>query len=154
MASYLGYVILFFSFSLFEHVKCAENEENVDREGKLFYVTTSSSVSTISTHSTCYVSDAAFTGTCGRRKKRRSVIRDEAVVQPKIDVNHLDSSMDDANEVGQRNAKFLVYWLTTTSTSTTTVFTATSTLATLTCTPALLMVRLTPGVSLVNTYHW
>merc|ERR1719270_2704103 len=100
MASYLGYVILFFSFSLFEHVKCAENEENVDREGKLFYVTTSGSVSTISTHSTCYVSDAAFTGTCGRRKKRRSAIRDEAVVQPKVDVNELDSTLMDDSSIG------------------------------------------------------
>ena len=87
MASYLGYVILFFSITLFQHVKCAENEENAEREGKLFYVTTSSSVSTVSTHSVCFLStDAAtFTGTCGKRK-RRSVIRDEAVVQPKLNV--------------------------------------------------------------------
>merc|ERR1719270_3359364 len=133
MASYLEYIVLFFSLTLLHHVKCADTEEV--RDGKLFYVTTSSSVSTISTHSSCYLSDAAFTGTCGKRKKRRSVIHDEAVVQPKFDANELDSTLMDDSSIG-RNAKFLVYWLTPTSPSSSPVFTATSTLATLTCTPA------------------
>lgn len=37
---------------------------------------------------------------------------------------------------GVREGKFVLYWLTTTSTSTTTAYSTTSTIASLTCTPS------------------
>ena len=40
------------------------------------------------------------------------------------------------NEDSDRNGKFLLYWMTTTPTSTTTSFTVTQTLSALECTPA------------------
>ena len=62
-------------------------------------------------------------------------------IQPKssFDVEYesdpkLESGAEDPI-TSDRDGRFLLYWLTTTSTSTTTIYTGTSSLATLDCTP-------------------
>merc|ERR1712113_421701 len=108
------------------------------RKPKLFYVTTKSSTSILSTFSICFVSSDAAPVTCKRRKKRAGLNSEPLIEgeQEKINIapSEVQSGLDSDQE--QRNAKFLVYWLTTTSTSFSTVYSATSTLASLKCTPA------------------
>merc|ERR1719384_487155 len=105
------------------HTVSAEKEtveKASKRDPKLFYVTTQSTTSTITTASFCYTTNAALTAACKRKKKRA--------------LKHSQVEMEEAGE--DRNAKFLVYWLTTTSTSTSTTYSTTSTLASLECTPS------------------
>ena len=49
------------------------------RKPKLFYVTTKSSTSTITTFSLCVQSSAAALATCGKRRKKRSGLSDPIV---------------------------------------------------------------------------
>merc|ERR1719384_2444845 len=104
------------------HTVSAEKEtveKASKRDPKLFYVTTQSTTSTITTASFCYTTNAALTAACKRKKKRA--------------LKHSQVEMEEGED---RNAKFLVYWLTTTSTSTSTTYSTTSTLASLECTPS------------------
>merc|ERR1712008_620835 len=48
----------------------ASAKQQVERQPKLFFVSTSSTTSTISTASICYVTTATFQGTCTGRKRR------------------------------------------------------------------------------------
>merc|ERR1711976_77658 len=116
--------------------------ENVsNKKPKLFYVSTSSTTSTVSTTTLCYTSIANSAVTsCGRKKR---AILDEALgITGNIeadrtsadieddDAAHEDliSGMDEATSSDGRQGKFLLYWLTTTSTSTLTSYTTTTTL--------------------------
>merc|ERR1719210_642785 len=116
----------------------AEKAEAGKRDPKLFYVTTQSTTSTITTASFCYTTNAALTAACKRKKKRalkHSQVEMEEEEASKILPSDVQTWTD--NEAGEdRNAKFLVYWLTTTSTSTSTTYSTTSTLASLECTPS------------------
>merc|ERR1711976_1130965 len=108
-----------------------------DRNGRFFLVSTSTS--TLSTTTVCYVTSA--TATCGRKK--RSIAEpvddyDPDLISP---VAHKDADEDDdelvdygMKDVTNRDARFLLYWAT--STSTTTSYTSPSTLATLECVPS------------------
>merc|ERR1712054_102280 len=92
-----------------------------------------------------FVSTATGFTTCKKRKRRNilaDAIADEEVnIQPDSPLEkeeadtEIESGAKDA-ETSRRDGRFLLYWLTTTSTSTTTIFTATGTIATLACTPA------------------
>merc|ERR1711923_399349 len=117
------------------------------REPKLFFVSSSSTTSTISTHTICYKSTSTAVGTCGKRKKRTILVdtddqEDSRMIEPSYSigdeeeefVSKIESGAEDA-AVAQRDGRFLLYWLTTTSTSTTTIYTGTSTVASITCTP-------------------
>merc|ERR1711923_285648 len=118
------------------------------REPKLFFVSSSSTTSTISTHTICYKSTSTAVGTCGKRKKRTILVdtddqEDSRMIKPSYSIGEdeeeefdskLQSGAEDA-AVAQRDGRFLLYWLTTTSTSTTTIYTGTSTIASLVCTP-------------------
>merc|ERR1711923_101852 len=119
------------------------------REPKLFFVSSSSTTSTISTHTICYKSTTTAVGTCGKRRKRTiSVDTDDQEVSQMIKPSYsigddkegeFDSKIESGAEdaaVAQRDGRFLLYWLTTTSTSTTTIYTGTSTVASITCTPS------------------
>merc|ERR1711950_30711 len=105
------------------------------RDPKLFYVTTQSTTSTITTASFCYTTNAALTAACKRKKKRalkHSQVEMEEEEARKILPSDVQTGREE--EGGEdRNAKFLVYWLTTTSTSTSTTYSTTSTLASLEC---------------------
>merc|ERR1719245_1010406 len=132
-----GALFVCFIFLFLQQVSAqAESQAEASRKPKLFYVTTKSSTSTLSTFSICFVSSDAAPVTCKRRKKRAGLNSEPLIEgeQEKINIapSEVLSGLDSDKE--QRNAKFLVYWLTSTSFST--VYSATSTLGSLACTPA------------------
>ena len=109
------------------------------RSPKLFYVTTVSSTSTISSTTICFVKSANFANAACKRRKRRMLVpsRESSLeIQPSDPVT-LDSGVgeEESEEIG-RMARFALYWKTTTLTSSTTTYTGTSTLASLYCTPS------------------
>merc|ERR1719213_38148 len=132
-----------------------------NRAARLFFVSTTTS--TLSTTTVCFYSHtSAVTTTCSGKKKRAIFTnpetgedshleiapkrverelkideepREEGTAEKAADVS-VDEIASGQNEDTQniRDAKFLLYWAT--STSTTTTYTATSTIATVNCTPA------------------
>merc|ERR1712088_1029066 len=112
------------------------------RQPKLFFVSSSSTTSSVSTSTVCFKSTSAGIVAYGRRKKRSMVVDgfsgEAGEIQPKSSFDSdpkLESGAEDPI-TSDRDGRFLLYWLTTTSTSTTTIYTGTSTLATLNCTPS------------------
>merc|ERR1711936_1166475 len=85
-------------------VAAGSAEEQVARKPKLFYVSTSATTSTIQALSVCFYTSTAVNA-CGGRKRRA------------IDIE------------GSRDGRFLLYWITTTSISTSTSFTVTYTVS-------------------------
>merc|ERR1712107_890799 len=108
--------------------------EEVVRNPKLFFVSTSATTSTLQTASICYLSSNAALGTCTGRKRRAitSFSEIETENQPKQD--EADSSLQEA-ESGDRDGRFLLYWITTTSISTSTPYTITYSVSSVLCTP-------------------
>merc|ERR1711950_31445 len=107
-----------------------------DRTGKIFYVTTTTSISTVNSVEFCYVLSAPATPliTCARRRRRMlseasSDVQTEDISPSASDI---ESSQEDMEE---RHGRFVNYWITTTFTSTKTANTATSTLKSIYCTP-------------------
>merc|ERR1711962_1235857 len=92
------------------------------RKPRLFLVSTHSTALTVSTSSICYVSTGAAFTACEGRKKRRSIPRvgegEDKILKPSS--SKLESA-DDTERVG----RFFLYWITTTSISTTTTYTTT-----------------------------
>merc|ERR1711936_72525 len=125
----------------------AEVEVKESRAPRLFYVSTTSSTTTIFTQTICYMSTATAPVACGKRKKRftdldKQVSLDGAIEpfrtsdlegEEEDEAPELDTSKDVDNK---RDGKFLVYWLTTTSLSTLTSFTRTVTIGSIKCTPS------------------
>ena len=125
------------------------------RKPKFFFVTTSSVTSTLQTAAVCYISDATLATCTGR--KRRSISLDgmdaEGTAQPsRLQIPDSRFKREDEGEFVQdkasseviekrgREGRFLLYWITTTSRSTSTSFTTTFTVSSVLCTP--------PGASL------
>merc|ERR1712241_801647 len=137
------FLLFFCNFSLAQ----GEGER---RNGRLFFVSSSSTTSTISTSTLCYVTTNANLVTCAGvagRKRRAIAFRDpnneeevgelnpapmEENIASSYDVEeeYLESSKNNPSPF--RDPKFLLYWMTT---STTTTFTSTFTLSELDCTP-------------------
>merc|ERR1712018_445006 len=105
--------------------------EEVVRKPKLFFVSTSATTSTLQTASICYVSTAAYATCSGRAITALRFMETE--VQPKQD--EVDSSLQET-ESGGRDGRFLLYWITTTSISTSTSYTITYSVSSVACTPA------------------
>merc|ERR1712061_61264 len=109
------------------------------RTKKLFYVSTTSSTTTLRTDTICYASTTTTLGTCGRRKRRSfgdisSYDSDHEKIHPTGLSDKPTEDIEGSNEhVMSRKPRFLVYWMTTTSLST---LTTTLTVASLTCTPS------------------
>ena len=57
------------------HIYNLSSRSEASRKPKLFYVTTKSSTSTLSTFSICFVSSDAAPVTCKRRKKRADIVK-------------------------------------------------------------------------------
>merc|ERR1719284_1003926 len=117
----MNFVSLFVVLSVL--AACAAGDE-VARKPKLFFVSTSSTTSTLQTQSICYVTSGTPTTCTGRR--RRSIDREGAqlaVVKPSQYEGKLD-----------REGRFLLYWITTTSISTSTSYTTTISLSAIECT--------------------
>ena len=113
------------------------------RKPKLFFVSTSATTSTLQTASICYVSSMTLDA-CGGRK-RRSVSVDgmepEGAVKPSTFKREFEGEsvqLDEASSKvsGKREGRFLLYWITTTSISTSTSFTITYSVSSALCTPA------------------
>merc|ERR1711923_231573 len=119
------------------------------RDPKLFFVSSSSTTSSITTVTTCFASFTAAPVACKKRRKR-SIFMDQndeevsGMIEPSYSIGEdeeeeFDSKIESGAEdaaVAQRDGRFLLYRLTTTSTSTTTIYTGTSTVASITCTPS------------------
>merc|ERR1712004_492498 len=95
----------------------------------------------------CFASTTTSLGTCGRRKRRAVSISDfdpeyAAKIQPSSisddveDILEESALVEPSKENDSRKGRFLVYWMTTTSVSTSSSYTTTLTVASLTCTPS------------------
>merc|ERR1711936_691304 len=109
-------------------------ETNRPRNARLFMVSSSTY---------CYVSGTtAITTACGKRKRSLEAVEhmedivSSSVVESLDDVESDTELMSGESEPSQRDPRFLLYWMTTTSTSTLTSFTATTSIGTLECTPS------------------
>merc|ERR1712115_101345 len=134
------------SVSAVELEDIADVTHGRSREPKLFFVSSSSTTSSLSTSTVCFKATATGAVTCGKRKKRSMAVNGiseaDGEIQPQRSFDAEDNS-DPKVESGaedpttsDRDGRFLLYWLTTTSTSTTTIYTGTSTIASLDCTPS------------------
>ena len=119
------------------------------RQPKLFYISSSTTTSTVSTSTVCFKSGTTLAA-CTRKKRKRDIMSElledasAESIKPsrnsRMDEDELEEAVDllEATEKqteNQRDPKFLLYWATLTSTSTSTSYTSTVTLATLECTP-------------------
>merc|ERR1711950_12789 len=112
--------------------------EGSEMAGRIFYVTTTTSLSTVNTITFCHMLSATGTvlGTCSARKRKSFKFNDQPFATPSEEI--APSALDiepSLREVDERQGRFVSYWITTTFTSTTTSYTATSTLASIICTP-------------------
>merc|ERR1711962_1642050 len=110
--------------------------DNVVRKPRLFYVSTSSYITSISTASICFITSTDTAPTACSRKKRMVTVdsETESEGQPsKSDVDTLQSHEENDNM--EREGRFLVYWITTTSTSYFTSYTTTYSVSDVSCTP-------------------
>ena len=96
----------------------------VERQPKLFFVSTSATTTTLQTASVCYSTSGAPTAACTGRRKRSINIEGVplADVKPSQLNQEVQSSQEDQLD---REGRFLLYWITTTSVSTSTSFTTT-----------------------------
>ena len=126
-------------FDLPTFVSFRSAKQQVERHPKLFFVSTSSTTSTISTASVCYITTATgFAGQCTGRKRRainfEGASVDGSEFKPSQLKEDVQSSRGDRSL--DREGRFLLYWITTTSISTSTSFTITYSVSSALCTPA------------------
>merc|ERR1711942_137205 len=105
------------------------------RKPRLFLVSTSSTTMTMKTASVCYVpKETPPVKVCdGRRKRAIQEVEDleDKMVEPSR--SGLETNFESSND---RMGRFFLYWITTTSISTTTTYTATYSVTGVECTPA------------------
>merc|ERR1739838_94912 len=108
-----------------------------NRTDRLFYVSTTSSTSTLLTQSICYATKSTIV-VCTKKKKKRSLddIFDhdsEDKIDPTGSSGELQQDVDELVDLTEDNElrapRFLVYWMTTTKLSTSTSYTTTVTFA-------------------------
>ena len=149
---------------VFTLMACGRNDVaafnvNFERQ-RLFFVSTTSTTSTLSTATLCFVSNTGATlSVCGRKKRALSTeplgeeeLESISPNQPRSasktwnhffamivlfcrDESELVDSGKSEPEV-ERDARFLLYWKTTTLTSTSTSYTTTTSLKSVECTPS------------------
>ena len=127
---------------------CFRLSEEVVRKPKLFFVSTSATTSTLQTLSICYVSSATPAACTGRKRRSISLepaesksldgMESEGAVQPSTINREVNGEplQDEASSIANREGRFLLYWITTTSISTSTSFTTTYSVSSIACTPA------------------
>ena len=113
--------------------RCAAGDE-VARKPRLFFVSTSSTTTTLQTQSICYVTSGTTITTCTGRKRRSIKIdgAQHADVKPSQLNQEVQSSQKEAKK--DREGRFLLYWITTTSISTSTSYTTTISVSAVECT--------------------
>merc|ERR1712012_847729 len=112
---------------------CAAGDD-VAKKPKLFYVSTSVTTSTLQTASICYVTSGTTITTCTgkRRSIKIDVAQHAADVKPSQLNQKVQSSQKEAEK--HREGRFLLYWITTTSISTSTSCTTTISVSAIECT--------------------
>ena len=109
--------------------------DEVARKPKLFFVSTSSTTTTLQTASLCYATSGTSIGTCTGRKRRS--INIEGVSLADVKPSQLNQEVQTSQDAKlDREGRFLLYWITTTSISTSTSYTTTIKISAATCTPA------------------
>ena len=135
----------------------------VTREPRLFYISSSTTTSTLSTRwphlphhfehplnftststttpsTVCFKSGTAL-ATCAKKKRKRDIMEGaEEESRVRILPSTMEAEVESLEEVESsleegRDPKFLLYWATLTSTATSTSYTATQTIYSLECTP-------------------
>ena len=113
------------------------------RKPKLFFVSTSATTSTLQTASICYVSSATIATCTGRKRRTISLdgMEPEGAVQPSTFKREVEGESVQQDEASakvnwNREGRFLLYWITTTSISTSTSYTITYSVSSALCTPA------------------
>merc|ERR1712222_21184 len=118
-------------------VAAGSAEDKVARKPKLFFVSTSATTTTLQTLSVCYYTSGSLT-TCTGRKRRAIDVEGVMLSDVKSleDSTELESShREEGTSIdGSRDGRFLLYWITTTSISTSTSFTTTYTVDSVLCT--------------------
>ena len=115
-------------------ISFSRSSTKVERQPKLFFVSTSATTSTLQTASICYITSGATITTCTGRR-RRSIKIDGAQladVKPSQLNQEVQSSQKAASQ--DREGRFLLYWITTTSISTSTSYTTTISVSAIECT--------------------
>jgi len=124
--------------------EAVSEQKNDLRKPRLFYVSTSTTTSTLNTMTLCYqvLSTARNLGNCGRRK--RAIAERELdlgrlranpeQIQPSRKVEVEADTLEEDEEEDGREERVLNYWMTTTTTVTSHSYTVTSTFASLLCT--------------------
>merc|ERR1712107_241857 len=114
----------------------ASAEDEVARKPKLFFVSTSATTSTLQTLSICYVSSNAISACTGRKRRAINIdggsLTDTASVELEPSQREQEASAPAID--GSRDGRFLLYWITTTSISTSTSFTTTFSVSSALCT--------------------
>merc|ERR1711976_167481 len=124
MKKFTGVLVICLLFITLTSGQDTKNKSH--RSPKLFFVSSKSTTSTVSTSSFCYSTIASTLSACGRKKKR--AITDEVfdvadnIQAANVDNEAIVSGMEKPTS-SKRQGKFLLYWLTTTSTSTLTSYT-------------------------------
>merc|ERR1712179_671086 len=97
-----------------------------------FFVSTSATTSTLQTASLCFASLAATPACTGRKRRAISL----AGMQPKeaVEGESVQQAESSLNLNEKRDGRFLLYWITTTSISTSTSFTITYSVSSVGCT--------------------
>ena len=120
-------------FILCSFIFIAVSAVDIARKPKLFYVSTSATTSTLSTNSICYISSKTALVSCVGRK-RRSLNFDQALMSSLSQITSASESSPSGNVEGGRDGRFLLYWITTTSISTSTSYTTTLSISSVECT--------------------
>merc|ERR1712025_1364212 len=94
----------------------------VDRRPKLFFVSTSATTTTLQTLSVCYMSSSSITTCTGRRRRAINVggglsLQDGASVELEPSLRKQEAYQPGID--GSREGRFLLYWITSTSFTTT-----------------------------------
>ena len=102
----------------------------------MFLVSSSTTITTFSTSTYCYVTAAA--AACKKKRRKRAIysIAGEDVELSPTKTHDVQPVEIDPSLSTARDPRFVMYWMTTTSTSSSTIFTATTTLYSLECTPS------------------
>merc|ERR1711890_153848 len=105
--------------------------KQVERHPKLFFVSTSSTTSTLSTATLCYITTTPFSNSCTGRKRRAINFEGASVDESELSPSQLKEDVQSSMEKNSldRQGRFLLYWTTTTS------FTTTFSIFSVFCTP-------------------
>jgi len=136
--------------TLFSNARASGDDGS--RQPKLFYVSSSTSTTTISTHTICFhilstKNNKQIGVTCGRKKRsmtrRKKRMVTSGSTMDAIAPSRSEMAGEEAEHAGTdiessdaaRDAKYLNYWMTTTTTQTEYSYTSTHKLASLLCYP-------------------